>query len=366
MRRIHTGHRQPQRGAALVVALLVVGLVAGLGTGIAGNYLLNVRYQTNYIHSEQGFLYLLGAETLARRELLEDYWESQKHSERRNDSACDNWSRSRAPFPVTGGSLSFRITDLSARFNINSLVSAQQTYREGGQFPFNPYQARFIRLLQTYGLEITPESAILITQAVYDWIDKDSEPTGLGGMEDDAYAAAGLDYRPPNGPMGSISELRLIPSISPRLYNRIKRDLTVWPHRRPGKINVNSASTNLLRALPGGEGLHELLPFNDQERIENVLIARTSVWEAPVDDFSAGDSGSGRIFLCGFRSTGAFRSTLGAPIHEGSLSVRSNLFLFAGKAVIGGIQDRLQSVLERRPNSKKPEVVVIVRSTDIL
>ncbi len=365
---MNPGPRKIQRGAALVVALLVVGLVAGLGTGIAGNYLLNIRYQSNYIHGEQGFLYLLGAEALAQRELMEDHWESKKSGQGKNiDASCDNWSRSRPPFPITGGSLSFSITDLSARFNINSMAIAP--YREGQEFPVGIHQARFIRLLQTYGLEITPEDAILIAQAVRDWVDKDSEPTGLGGMEDDAYAAAGLDYRTANGPMGSVSELRLIPSVSPKLYNRIKRDLTIWPHRSAGKINVNSASTNLLRALPGGTGQFDLLPVTNPELIQDILVARSTVWEDHTAKFLSG--GDDQIFRCGFRHVSSFCASVRvggiAVCDKPGLSVHSNIFLFEGRARVGGIEDRLQSVLERKFLADgKPEVIAIVRSTDIL
>jgi len=364
---MRTGPEKSQRGAALVVALLVVALVAGLGTGIAGNYLLNIRYQSNYLHGEQGFLYLLGAEALAKRELQEDHWENREYGRRNVDASCDNWSQSRPPFPFTGGSLSFRITDLSARFNINSLTSKRDSGRQ--EVPLNIYQARFIRLLQTYGLEITPEDAILITQAVYDWMDPDSEPTGLGGMEDDAYAAAGLDYRAANGPMGSVSELRLIPSISPKLYNRMKRDLTVWPRKSAGRININSASVNLLRALPGSTGIFDLVPVDDPDLMEDILIARTLVREDHNAQFFSGQINDDRIFTCGFTHPsslcGMFRR-IGKNCQTVGLSVNSNTFLFEGRAVVGGVEDRLQSVLQRRVIGGIPHVDAIVRSTDIL
>ena len=58
-------HSNKQRGAALVIALLVFALAAALMVGVQRDFNLQLQRSTNTFFAEQGWSFLLGAETLA-------------------------------------------------------------------------------------------------------------------------------------------------------------------------------------------------------------------------------------------------------------------------------------------------------------
>ena len=56
---------QSERGAALVVAMLVFALVAALMVGLQRDFTLTLQRGTHQLFSEQAWAYLIGAEELA-------------------------------------------------------------------------------------------------------------------------------------------------------------------------------------------------------------------------------------------------------------------------------------------------------------
>jgi|GEM_PF-222060 len=74
------GGRSRQRGAALIVALLVVAMAVMLATTLSSDFLLMFRRVENQMDSEQAYAYLLGAEGLARAALLEDLQNDSNNS----------------------------------------------------------------------------------------------------------------------------------------------------------------------------------------------------------------------------------------------------------------------------------------------
>lgn len=64
--------RSMQRGAALVVAMLVFALVAALMVGLQRDFTLTLQRSTQHLFSEQAWAYLMGAEGLAQLTLRED------------------------------------------------------------------------------------------------------------------------------------------------------------------------------------------------------------------------------------------------------------------------------------------------------
>ncbi|MEL0151608.1 MAG: hypothetical protein VW779_00195 [Halieaceae bacterium] len=123
--------RRVQQGAALVIALLVFALAAALMVGVQRDFTLQLQRSTNAFFAEQGWSFLLGAESLAELALRLDADEDGR-SDAPVDSLLEVWAQPQAPFPLDGiGFLSGDLYDLQGRFNLNGLVASPR--QPGGQ-----------------------------------------------------------------------------------------------------------------------------------------------------------------------------------------------------------------------------------------
>lgn len=222
-----------QRGVALVTALLVVALAATAAAAMAVRQQIDIRRTANLIEYDQAYLYLLGMEDWAGQILRRDAKEST------TDHLGEAWATELPPIPVEGGQLAGRMEDMQGRFNLNTLVKGDGT-------PDPIAVERFRRLLAALGLD--PE----ITEAVVDWIDAGDEPR-LGGAEEVEYLGLDPPYRTANGPLASISELRLVKGVSAEVYARLAPYVSALP--AAAGLNVNTVAADkpeLIMALADG------------------------------------------------------------------------------------------------------------------
>lgn len=360
-------------GAALVLALLIVSLVGGLSTEMTGEHLLNIKYQKNYLDEEQSYFYLLAAENFARRVLLEDqfaddrrYKLSFESDQKWADNLCEPWLRA-VSYPIDGGSIRIEMTDLNRRFNLNRLLI--NDLNRADSFPRTRDQMRFVRLLQTFeDLQIDTERAIEIAEAVYDWMDPNQEREGFGGMEEGDYAAAGFNYRPSNLGLNSLSELRLIPAVSPQLYRRLREHVTVWPSygrmiagnrgrdNNRGAVNINTATPNVLRAMGN---IYGLLPMPPEEIRDQRTIQYTSYVPRSAGVTAVTRGGEFISPSCGYRNKSQFlRSPFSVEQHL--VTLQSNQILVRSTVTLGNVSRRVESVLHRIKG--KAEVQVWARA----
>jgi general secretion pathway protein K len=118
---------------------------------------------------------------------------------------------------------------------------------EGAKVDLNAAPAALLEgLLRVLGVE-EPERLALV-DAIQDWRDPDDlrRPFGAEAAE---YRAAGFGYGPRNDHFESIDELRLVFGMTPELYERMRPLVTV--HSRRAQVNVDTASVEVLRAIPG-------------------------------------------------------------------------------------------------------------------
>lgn len=225
-------HKKHQRGATLVLALIVVLVVVSLATRISRDYFVLQRTLENQQQVQQAHAYLRGAEAVARQALLSDL-----QSGNATDSALEPWAQ-RLELPLEEGILSACLLDLQSRLNLNELATPAS---EG----LSAMQKRFIRLLQVLPLEtpVTQADAIALANAVFDWADADDQQRANGGAEALAYLQAGRDYRPANQGFTDTSELALILGITPALQTALTPFVSVWGN---GLLNLNTLDSALL------------------------------------------------------------------------------------------------------------------------
>lgn len=346
---------QSQRGAALVIALLVFALAAALMVGVQRDFTLQLQRSTNTFFAEQGWSFLLGAESLAELALRLDADEDGR-SEAPVDSLLEVWAQPQAPFPLDGiGFLSGDLYDLQGRFNLNGLVASSRpttdqrsgdggaTGREsvGGDQDIAPpasesndpskrlntQQRVFLRLLLSIEeAGLNRGEATRLVERVSDFIDADRTPR-LDGAESEVYLASAFPYRPPNRPLASVSELRAVDGITPELYTLIAPFLTVWPVDG-SKVNVLTAPPQLLAALAGDDAFEPLAP----QEVARIVELRA---EGMITDVET------------YLSDALFTNSTTTELRE-MIDVKSDWFLLDARVEIAARERRLYSVLHRQ------------------
>lgn len=300
-----------QRGAALVIALVIVAMAIVLATALVWHNHLDRRRVANQLYGAEALANALGVEDFVRVLLAED--------EIRSDHLLEPWAQQGNVFPIEGGSLSGSVIDLQGRFNINNLVNWESGEHNEAQVDI------YRRLLQSLGLDER------LVEATLDWIDPDIEATGFGGAEDDTYLRSTPAYRAANRPLASVSELRLLANMTPEQFAVLQPYVSALPADAGiTTVNINTAAPELLVALS------EELTAQDAARLVELRAQ------------------------AGFETLEDARAIIDSPLPESVFGVQSNYFRLGVLAVIGSSRVTMYSVLHR--NSQTGVIRTISRS----
>ncbi|MFO1389748.1 type II secretion system minor pseudopilin GspK [Cellvibrio sp.] len=243
--------KNKQYGAVLIMVLLIVALVAGLGIKFAGDYQLGLARAEARWHGAQARAYLFSGEGAAIKFLATD------------DAAVDHrqelWAQ---PVPVElpdgMGQLLISLDDANAKFNLNRLAQIKGDFNNPGKSPeqrFTAAQLIFIRLLQALpnpqdphaALVPSPEDATQILEAIVDWTDQDSDPSGASGAENDYYLGQPDPYQAANMPFRSVEELQMVRGVTPQIMQGLRPYVTVLDASEV--LNLNTMPELLFRCI---------------------------------------------------------------------------------------------------------------------
>lgn len=266
--------RRGQRGVALVLVMWVGVLI----TVIASAFILERRTEALVIGNS---ISMARAEALAdagvQRAVFEIY---------RNDNAPEAWKRDGTHYSMQLDNvpISVEIRDESAKIDINTA-----------------FEPLLRGLLVSSGLQ--DDEATRLLDAILDWRDPDSLKRPNGAEESD-YRAAGLPYKPANGPFQAIEELQLVLGMRPEIYRRLAPSITVFS-RSPG-VNAQLATREVLLAIPGAT----------TEMVDDYLARREAARAAgqPLPAFPQAGN------ITGFSMVASIRSE--ARLEEGTVFVR--------------------------------------------
>ena len=320
-------HRpKSQQGAALIVALLIVFIVASLAVTVSSDFLLMFKRVENQIHGQQAHAYLVGSEGLGRWAVLED---QDREFDHRNE-------------PFLGQPIAFaneiaqftgELADMQGRLNIANMGSKSCS---AGNYELD--QQRFIRLLQT--LEITNPldlaSATELAHAVFDWMDSDQNECLPGGAETLFYGDETPAGRAADGKMLHISELRWVKGMTAEIYEALLPHVWLAPNNEG--ININTATVNVLRSINKENDLQPLLASDVQ---------------AIVDEQRPDANGYSAVADSPF-------ATMDVNVNE--LTVKSDNYVLAMKVLIAERQYQLHSLIQRNNDQAK----VLARSRNQL
>jgi general secretion pathway protein K len=318
-----------QRGAALIVAMLVFALATALVVAMKGEFERFYQRSANILLDEQAQAYLRGAEELAGMALLADF-DQDKAKGLQRDDLQEFWAIPPPPYALDEGWMRGTLQDLQGRFNLNSLAERVPPVEGAGAVRFTAAQKQFIRLLQALGpVEVSEQDAILITESVSDWLDADANPS-LDGAEDDFYSARTPAHRTPNRAMDSPSELLAVANMTPEIYQALLPLVTVWPRETEGvKINIHTAPVAVLRSINADE---ELAPLSAAEG-EYLESVRNDTGFKDKADFLENQVFDGK------------RETMTKTMDL--LGESTSYFLLQAEAEVAGRNVRLYSVLNR-------------------
>ena len=221
--------RHAQRGVAAVMAILVVAIGASIAVSLLWESTLDQRRTESSVLTDQGLLYVQGAEAWAADILRQDLVDNPE-----SDSFADIWAIELPPLPVDGGVIVGRLEDLQGRFNLNNLVDA-----DGNESALAV--AQFERLLAS--LELDPNIAGLVV----DWLDPNGELRFPNGGEDAVYATAEPPYRTANSIITTTSELMAIAGIDEAAFRVLEPYVAALPQGTT--LNVNTASALVIASL---------------------------------------------------------------------------------------------------------------------
>ncbi|MFM7120820.1 MAG: type II secretion system minor pseudopilin GspK [Gammaproteobacteria bacterium] len=268
--------RRVNRGIVLLTTLLILAVLIAIGWQMAGRQSIFITQHRLAFAGDQALFYALGAETLARQMLHQDWSEGGPQK----DTLLEIWAQTAPPFTIENGAIEIRARDLNSCFNLNSVadgpggpggagtgqeaaesapptslfepdtgndtaeIGGSAASGSDGQGRQNDGVLRLQRLrqlLQQLGL---PEE---IADAWRDWVDLDEEVSGAGA-EDGDYMLLEPGYRTANQPAAHVSELRLIRDMPAEAVDALDGLVCTLPNTGL-KLNVNTARPEVLAAL---------------------------------------------------------------------------------------------------------------------
>lgn len=206
-----------QRGIALLVAIVMFALATTVAAAITYNKAMAARRAAATFTLEQALQAGMAAEALAQIVLEDDG--SNNRTELHRD-----WAQPMPPTEIEGTGIwvQGQIEDLTARFNLNSLVKWEAP--PVGMLTVDQRQLEvFTELLRS--LDIDQRYADLLA----DWLDTDNNPQPNGGGEDTLYLTQSPPYRPPNMVITHPSELLALPGFGAENYAKIAPYVTALP-----------------------------------------------------------------------------------------------------------------------------------------
>lgn len=276
--------RPSERGAALLTVLLLVAILSVVTAIALERLTIASRMTRNIVSADQGRAYLLSAEQMAAtriadlvalrpdRTTLEGGWLGQDQG-----------------ISVPGGIVTARMIDRGNCFNLNSLVKGPEN-GPGEQAPGSEANLvgrvegieQFAGLMRLLGID--HGIALQVATSAADWIDSDETP-GNGGAEDQYYTGLTPGYRAANGLMADPSELLMVSSVTPDIYQRIRPWICALPTTDLSPININTLlpgqAVLLAMLAPDALGLEQARQVLAQRPVEG-YGSEANFWTMPI------------------------------------------------------------------------------------
>lgn len=349
--------KRKQNGVAILTALLVVALGTITVVAITKRQQLDIHREQNEAIIQNARSFANSGERFAAALLFLDHEAGLRE---KTDSLDDDWAQTIPPIAIDDMMLQGCIVDMQGRFNLNNIIDA-----EGN--PVEEQVATLKRLLGEVNIDVVKADAII------DWLDKDFNATIPEGAEDDYYTGLVPAYRATNGPMTSVSELKLVKGFSPSVEEEKEDYGLLLPHiaalptvAGPTPVNVNTATPEVISSLsdflkPLGADLSrwETGAYEDYPACEDIFDLAAD--DKP-DTLAEEEELPPYLFVQEFIGEAAPESGESVVAQESSISVTSRYYQIRVD-VTGGSSTLTQYSLLERDSEGRSKVIYRARDT---
>jgi general secretion pathway protein K len=214
-----------QRGAALILAMLVAALAATVAVALASEqqrWFADVGNRRDQVQAQS--LALAGVQWA--RQILNDDARSGTL-----DYLGEPWAYPLPPTPIANGAIEGRIEDAQGRFNLNNLALDTPVG--------TAERLRLARLFSAKGIDPG------MLDAIADWIDADSAPRA-NGAEDAYYAQRSITALAANAPLVRVAEFTSVRGASANAWAALAPDIAALPAGTT--LNINTANADVIGA----------------------------------------------------------------------------------------------------------------------
>ena len=231
MMRPFAPHKDRQRGAALLIVLLLVATLSFVALSITERTTLSAMRSINDRIRAESLWVAFGAENLALAALEQAYDATDGRM-----SLDDPWATQPLVAPIDDGEARLFFTDATACFNINSLAAEEGGAGVGLAVSAATPLNEFALLVRNLGLSEFEGQAL--GEVIADWTDEDANRRPQGA-EDSYYSTLPSPYRTGNRKVAAVSEIRAMKDVTREIYAALKPYLCAHPDERPSVVNVN-------------------------------------------------------------------------------------------------------------------------------
>ncbi|WP_425425012.1 type II secretion system minor pseudopilin GspK [Vibrio pacinii] len=315
-----------QRGVALIVVLLLLTVMVSIAASMTDRLFGQFRRATNQINYQQAYWYSIGAEALVKFGLEQSFQDSD------TINLSQPWALEEQTYPLDYGTLTGRLVDKQACFNLNALAG-QSVQAGSGTTPY--LVDTFQHLLEE--LEVENYQAETIAQSLWEYVDSNTNVDSAAGAEDSLYESMSPAYLSANVLLADSSELRAVQQVSGEVMEKVAPMICALPVSDL-RLNVNTIDVEhgaLLAAL--------FYPTLGVDAAKQLLKDRPFDGWASIDDFLNESA----------------LSTVPPDARDnikGYLSVTSSYFELDAQLLVGESRIRLRSLLYS--NNKETATVI--------
>jgi type II secretory pathway component PulK len=338
--------RRSERGVVLLLVLFFALLLASSVTAFVRRSTIDAMISRNREAAARAEALARGGIRLAGALLLEDRLREAAGASLALDTHLDPWAQG-LDFPTPdGGRLRVRIEDTGARLNLNALFAVDDQGLLAATETTEPF---LIALLEKAIDEIPRPAGEKLYEVrelagnLIDFVDSDDERV-QGGPEEPWYQEQEPPDRPPNQPLLSIEDLRLVEGFDADLVEALRPYVSVYPYAPGGcarervgcGVNPNTAPPHVLALLYYDDQVE--LRLAPEEVVRQILeIRQKNEVVCPGAEREEGCTPMGEIVT---------NAVFPSPTFS------AELFVVHAEAQVGEVRRSIEAVLDRSQGSE--------------
>lgn len=217
-----------QKGVALIVVLLLLAVMVTIAGNMSGRLFSQFKRAESQLSYQQAYWYSMGGEALAKVGIEQSYKDSD------TINLSQPWALEEQTYPLDYGTLTGRLFDQQACFNLNALSSLKADANSSQ----SPYLVEVLQALLEE-LDVENYQAEVVASSVWDYVDSNSSVNSALGVEDSHYESMNPAYMSANSLIADGSELRAVNQVTGDVMHSVAPYVCALP-TTDFRLNVNT------------------------------------------------------------------------------------------------------------------------------